>query len=44
MRVRVRVLEMFNVGRSFRSFYVFEIYVRRDARELSTWLVLEDLI
>ncbi|KAK2389225.1 hypothetical protein QL285_062833 [Trifolium repens] len=35
---------MFNVRRSFRRLYAFVFYVRRDARELSTCLVLEDLI
>ena len=35
---------MFNVRRSFRRFPVFVVYVRRDARELVTCLVLEDLI
>ena len=30
--------------RSFRRFYVFVIYVRRDARELVTCLVMEEWV
>ena len=36
--------EMLNVRRSFRRFYVFVVYVRRVARELSTRLVMGELM
>ena len=35
---------MLNVRRSFRRFYVFVVFVRRVARELSTRLVMDGLM